>query len=450
MSEGEPTNAADRRVGFPIREAHAHLYQLGRSRGMIELAACGSRGELLNAFAECRAQQPLGQPVPVLLAQGARPESWEPPHWPTLTEFDRVTGETPALAWCFDYHALLANSAMLGLAGIDESTPDPAGGMIGRDAAGGLSGLVFEAAALRVWGSVPGPSPAQRRADVLEGLEQLSGFAEVHDLKSQAWLGAVVAGLFDERADLGAMPSRVVLFPLLKDLDSVLASRGDWECERVRLGGAKVFVDGTLNSRTAWMLEPFADGRPEHPCGTPMMTPIEIEEAVRRCDAAGLPLAAHAIGDGAVRAVLDAIERVQPKTPGFRIEHAEIIDETDMPRFAVLGVIASVQPCHLLYDIEALRAALPHRLDRVLPLRGLIDAGCVPGESLIFGSDVPIVRADPEDSILAATSRQRADMPKSLAIAPEQAITQEEAREAFSILQTRSEQIHAMRSQYGC
>jgi predicted amidohydrolase YtcJ len=153
---------------------------------------------------------------------------------------------------------------------------------------------------------------------------------------------------------------------------------------------------------------------------------------VADCDRLGLPVAAHAIGDGAVRAVLDAIEAVRPRTPGFRIEHAEIIDEADIPRFARLGVLCSPQPCHLLADVEALRRYLPHRLDRVLPLRELIDAGCTPGRRLLFGSDVPIVRADPEDGILAATKRRRADMHPSQAIAPAQAITEPEAWACFA------------------
>jgi hypothetical protein len=164
-----------------------------------------------------------------------------------------------------------------------------------------------------------------------------------------------------------------------------------------------------------------------------MMTPAQIEDAVRACDAFALPIAAHAIGDASVRAVLDAIERVRPKARGQRIEHAELIDSADVPRFADLGVICSVQPCHLLADIEALTRLLPHRLDRVLPLRELIDAGCAPGELLWFGSDTPIVRPDPEDSIQAATCRRRAGAPDSEAISPEQAITPPQAWSCFEI-----------------
>ncbi len=420
---------ATARPPFGLREAHAHLFQLGRSLGMVELSACRSGGDLLEAFAEARRANPDTRP---LLGQGARPESWDTPDWPTLAEFDQATGNTPALAWCFDYHALLANSAMLAMAGIDAQTPDPPGGIIQRNADNPDSlptGVVYEAAALHVWNAAPEPNETDRPGLLAAALEALSDFDELHDLKAPLWLGPVLRQVLDGHAP----DTRVVLFPLLEDLDATLTTRHEWESDNLRLGGAKIFVDGTLNSRTAWMLHPYADGRPDHPRGTPMMTPGQIEDAVRRCDAAGLPLAAHAIGDGAVRAVLDAIERVEPRTPGFRIEHAEMIDAADVPRFVELGVAASVQPCHLLTDIEALRKALPDHLDRVLPLRELIDAGCVPGRTLLFGSDVPIVRADPEDSILAATTRRRMDMPADEAIAPAQAITSDEAWAAFGV-----------------
>lgn len=392
---------------------------------MIELSGCRSAADVLEAFAERARQQPGSH---ALLAQGARPESWDRPEWPSLREFDAVTGGRPSLAWCFDYHALLANSAMLQLAGVGPMSPDPPGGIIDRTPTGALSGVVYEAAAGLVWDAAPEPPPAERPGLLAAALRSLGAFDEVHDLKAQAWLGPALHKLFVTHDDL---QTRIVLFPLLEDLDTALATRDEWESERVRLGGGKIFVDGTLNSRTAWMLSPYADGRRDHPHGTPMMSQAEIEDAVRRCDAAGLPLAAHAIGDRAVRAVLDAVETVRPKTPGFRIEHAEVIDEADVPRFAELGVIASVQPCHLLYDIEALRAALPDRLDRVLPLRELIAAGCVPGESLLFGSDVPIVRSDPEDSIQAATARRRRGMAADDAVAPSQTITADEAWRCF-------------------
>jgi len=179
------------------------------------------------------------------------------------------------------------------------------------------------------------------------------------------------------------------------------------------------------------MLEPFVDPIAGLACGQAMVEPGELENMVEMVDGLGYPLAAHAIGDGAVRAVLDAIQAKQPGTRGFRIEHAEVIAEQDVARFVELGVIASVQPCHLLTDIEVVKRALGERASRVLPMREMIDAGLTPGELLLFGSDVPIVGADPEDSIQAAVQRRRVDMGEAEALAPEQAISVDEAWACF-------------------
>lgn len=411
------------------RDAHLHLYAYGRSLEFLDLSGCSGGAEMLDLVADAAARV-RARAGTLLIADKARPEAWDPPGWPTPGAIDRVTEGMLFCAWCFDYHALLANAPALALAGLGHASPDPEGGLIGRDAEGGLTGVLYERAAAMLWESLPDPDLTRAGAVLARAIEALRGhsLAEVHDLKAQPWLGPELARLDDEGRLEGF---RVELWPLVEDLDAVFATRGRWEREGLRLAGAKIFVDGTLNSRTAWMLHDYADGRGDQPRGLPMMSPAEIRVAVERCDASGLPLAAHAIGDGAVRAVLDAIETVRPATPGFRIEHAELVDGADVPRFARLGVICSVQPCHLLYDIEALRRGVPGRLDRVLPLRSLIDAGCRPGELMMFGSDTPIVRPDPGDSILAAVARRRAEMPAGEAIAPSEAITPDEAEACF-------------------
>lgn len=410
-----------------LREAHAHLFQYGRSLGMTDLSACRSTDEAVAALHERAHEMSSG----AVLAHGARPESWERPVWPTLEQLDAIAPDRPLVAWCFDYHALVANTVALLAGGIERGTPDPPGGIIGRTNDGFLTGVVYEHAALAVWNAVPEPGPTEREAMVRAGVMDLverHGMTEIHDLKAQRWLAPVLAGLaqeFDDRV-------RFQVWPLLEDLPEVMGTRASWESPLVQLGGAKIFVDGTLNSRTAWTLHPFVDGRMEHSCGTPMMTQSGIEAAVSTCEQVGVPLASHAIGDGAVRAVLDAIERVNPSTRGFRIEHCEVIDEADIGRFAALGVVASVQPCHLLYDIETLRRGLPDRLDRVLPLRDLVDSGLEPGVGLIFGSDVPIVRPDPADSIRGAVERHGVQHHPTEAIGIEQALTAEEAWACFS------------------
>jgi predicted amidohydrolase YtcJ len=180
------------------------------------------------------------------------------------------------------------------------------------------------------------------------------------------------------------------------------------------------------------MLHDFADPLPDLPRGKALLSVEQIATALSRCADHGLLLAAHAIGDGAVRACLDAAERTGLGRH-LRIEHAEIVDAADVPRFAALGVTLSVQPCHLLADIEALRRSLPHRLDRVLPLRDVIKSGLIPGQTLLFGSDAPVVGADPRDSIQAATQRRRASMAVDEAIAPDQAIGEREAWACFGL-----------------
>lgn len=410
-----------------LREAHAHIFQLGRSLTMLDLGACTSAESMLSMVADRAASLSEGEWI---LAHSVRPEGWEDPRWPTRTQLDHAGGDRPIVAWCFDYHALVASSAALAHARIDASSKIESG-VVELDDENEPTGLLLEHAALHLWNRVPEPDAPKRVEMVRAACTHLAalGFVEVHDLKAQPWLGGVLTDLLasGEIADM-----RFDLYPLIPDLKSSLKAQKDGFDDRVRIAGGKIFVDGTLNSRTAWMLHPYADGHPDRPTGTPMMTPAQIEESLCVCKDHGLPIAAHAIGDGAVRAVLDAIETTECNHSGCRIEHAELIDEQDLRRFVDLGVKASLQPCHLLPDMEALRRAVPDRLDRVLPIRSLLKSGLAPGVDLLFGSDVPIVRADAPDSIRAAVHRRREGMDESQAINPGEAIDEDTAWMCFA------------------
>jgi len=393
---------------------------------MADASPCASAADLLDLLAHACSHTPAARPV---LAQGARPEGWSEPGWPSIDALDCATGDRPVCCWCFDYHAMLVNSAALALLGLGPDAPDPEGGSLGRDG-DALTGALYEQAALDAWHALTeGPlDPDELRA----GLDVLGAFAEIHDLKSSPELGPALRALRDQGV---ARDTRILLYPLMEDLDALASARAQWEDDSLRLAGGKIFVDGTLNSRTAWMLTPYADaeqaGRPGSPRGMALMTVEQIADAITKCAQMGIGLAAHAIGDGAVRAVLDAVALIRPPRWSVRIEHAEVIDKGDIPRFASLGVVASLQPCHLLADIEVLRRALPHRLDRVLPVRDLLDAGLQPGREIMFGSDAPIVRPDPEDSIIASVTRKRPAAPASEAIAPQQAIDETVAWACF-------------------
>lgn len=431
-----------------MREAHAHVAAYGQSLVMPHLQGCASVEECLDVVRRQAAiASTEGRPSAWVRVHGARVESWAVPRWPTLAELDAAAGARPCVVMSFDHHAAAANSAAMKAAGLKPGQAVPPSGLVEVDQrTGAPTGHLVEHAAYRAWESAPEPTAEERREHVRSALAALAslGFRSVHDLHSQDWLGPTLAEL--ERA--GRLPVESVrLYPPIKRLEAVHAGRAGWESARVRLAGGKVFADGTLNSRTALMLSPYREGLEGSPLGRAMVTPRDLDGAIRLCESLGLHLAAHAIGDGAVRMVLDALERsATTREPGgrHRIEHAEIIDEADIPRFASVagGVVCSVQPCHLLADVEVLTRQLPHRLGRVMPLRDLIDAGCTPGGGggsgggedgslLWFGSDVPIVRPEPTDSVQAATERRRFGRPRSEAIAWAQRVTVAEARAAF-------------------
>jgi len=358
--------------GPALRDAHLHLAAMGDALSCVDVSSCASVDECLERVARGAAEKGPGEWV---RAVGARVEGWRERAWPRAAALHEAAGGRPCYVQSFDHHAVCASAAALRLAGIEASTPDPAQGVIERDGEGAPTGLLLERAGEALWACVPAPTSSERREQVRLALASLraAGFVEAHDMLSQPWLGPTLAALADA-GDEDALAVRVWLHPPLREVEPILAGSEHWTRETVRLAGAKVFLDGTLNSRTAWMLEAYDEPAPGHPFGVPMMTAEEIDGALTRCDILGLPLAMHAIGDGAVRAALDAVERIAPTTFGTRVEHCEFIDERDVARFARLGVIAGVQPCHLLTDMEALRRITPRRVDRAFPLRDLLDA----------------------------------------------------------------------------
>lgn len=460
--QGDAAACLPRRAG--LRESHAHIAEHGRSLSMPSLSGCTGADDMLDMVRGLRGSGDNGG---WLLLRGARVEGWSRPGagpcgWPTRDELDIASNGAPCLAMSFDHHMVMANGSALRAGGIGDATPDPSGGVIDRDSAGRATGLVLETAAWALWSRAPEPSLDQRLAHVEAALEDFAGlgFVEVHDMLAQAWLGPMLSDLHDR----GRLPVHVWLY---EPMEHVMASgRRERPWERtakpgrgmgagfggVRFAGGKIFIDGTLNSRTAWMLTPYRDPQPGLPTGKIVTDPAGIDSALRACASLGVGLAAHAIGDAAVRAALDVFEAARDRTPNpdsnaggyirsaagsvvplLRIEHAEVVDSADVPRFADLGVVASVQPCHLLADVEALRRYLPHRLDRVLPLRGLLSHARGAAERLLWlGSDAPIVRPDPSDSVLAATARRRAGAAVEEAIAWEERITEQEAWACFA------------------
>lgn len=419
-----------------LRDAHLHLAEYGEELGAVDLSACRSRGECLDVLRRAAGQTPAGQWIKGV---GARAEAWSESgdgRWPTAEELGAAVGGRQAIVLSFDHHALVASSAALAAAGIDARTPEPPKGVIERGRGGVPTGLLLEEAAWLVVRAIAPASDEAYEGFVRRALADLAGrgFVEVHDMLSTPRLARVLLEL--ERRE--ALSMRVWLYGTRPAFDELHGMSLEWESRLVRLAGLKIFTDGTLNSRTAHMLHPFADPLPGLERGKAMMSGGEIEASLLHAAGLGFPVAAHAIGDAAVRSVLDAIERTGlgagasgSGIVGQRVEHAQFVDEADIERFAELGVVASMQPCHLLTDMEAIERLVPGRAGRSFPVRELIAsaerAGQAAWELVWLGSDAPVVPPRPEDTLQAAVERRRAGMDRSRAIGMDQSVSREAA-----------------------
>ena len=390
---------------FPLREAHCHIAPFGASLSLPSLSACASLGEMLERVRADAARLPAGGAIRSL---HARHQAWPEQRWPTMSELDAAAAGRAVVVMSFDHHEAVASSAALAKAGVTAGQRIGEKGLVQSDAQGQATGLLIEDAAYVVWNALASDQAGIETVmrDTLAALRHYAamGFAEVHDLRTEPVFARALLDL-DATGELTTLGVRVAMFPLIEHLQEVDAMTRAARAKRVTLAGGKLFVDGTLNARTAATLEPCTDPLPGEPLGRMMVTAAQIDDAVRACDSIGLPLATHAIGDRAVREVLDSHERVRPRARGQRIEHCELVHPRDVPRFVEMGITASVQPCHLLADVPALTRLHPHALERVLPLRSLLTSGLKPGRldaGLVFGSDAPIVRPEPEDSIIAA------------------------------------------------
>jgi predicted amidohydrolase YtcJ len=406
LASPERVDLGGRCVVPGFNDAHVHFPTWAVARSEVRLEDVRSLDEAL-----ARVRAALG---------GVRPGGWlRGRGWrgadlgvePTRTELDAVTGDVPAALLARDSHSLWLNSAALARANGDLETP---GGVVERDAAGEPTGVLREEAAWRFRDEHVEIADEEYVAAMREGLRVAAarGVTAVHD--KDGWLGA--QRFFQRLNAEGALTLRVwqsLPGGLLPELEALgLRSRvGD---EWFRLGYLKMFMDGTLGSQTARLL----DGS-----GVEITSRDELAETVRRGARAGWPVAVHAIGDRANRDALDAFEATRaewaPRGLRPRIEHAQLLDPSDVPRFAALGVAASVQFSHATADRDLAERFWPG-LDGAYAFRSLIDSGAV----VANGSDAPIEELDPLAGIRAGVLRTIDDRP---AWHPEQAVTVAEA-----------------------
>ncbi len=325
-----------------------------------------------------------------------RGTGWRSAEWvaePTSAALDEVTGSTPAALWAKDYHSLWLNSAALALADGDLETE---GGVVERDEAGEATGVLREEAAWRFrerMGSVPEDEWVEATREGLR-LAASRGVGAIHD--KDGWLGAPrIFQRIHERDGLTLRVWQSVPYERLPELET-LGLRSGIGDDRLKIGYLKVFMDGTLGSQTAWML----DGS-----GVRITSGDELADVVRRAARAGWPVGVHAIGDRANREALDAFEATRdewaPHGLRQRIEHAQCLAPEDRPRFAAIGVACSVQFSHAPSDRDLADRFWPDLTDGAYAFRSLWDSGAL----VANGSDAPVEELDPLAGIRAGVRR---------------------------------------------
>jgi predicted amidohydrolase YtcJ len=387
-----------------LTDAHTHVAQWARTRDRLSLAHVTTMDDALARVREAHARLPagaalLGEDVPPFGAFGPMPTA-------AMLE-DAARGRVVLLRGR-DLHAAWVSPAALAEAGVTRATPDPPGGRLGRDARGEPDGLVYENA-LRLFGRFAAADDSTALARALGELGAL-GLTGIHEFGDEA-----AHGEYLRLRDEGGLPQRVE-FGFMRGGDGIPRPVEG----RVRVFAFKGFVDGTLGSRTAWMLEPFAHGGG---CGLATMTRAELDALIERALGAGVSVALHAIGDRATREALDGVERLAPADRARlrpRIEHAQLVHPDDLPRFARLGVVASMQPQHAVSDRALAQAAWGERDAQGGYAWRQLEAA---GARLAFGSDVPIEPPDPRLGLWAAVTGgdARAAAPPARALSLERA-----------------------------
>lgn len=419
-------------------DSHIHFLDYSRSLSKVNLDGVRNKEEALRMVAEKVAQVGPGRWV---LGGGWNNNLWSPPEFPTRENLDRVAPENPVYLDRKDMHSCWVNTVALRRAGITRETPNPPEAAIGRDERGEPNGLFYEGAVRLMRQAIDEP-PEDARSAMRRGFKELlsMGLVGFHDCE-----GPEAFAAFQDLDRAGELPMRVViLLPFYKLKEAIeLGVRTGFGSERLRVGPVKIFSDGSLGSVTAQMLEPF-EGHPGN-YGIGTIDQQVLEESLRRAWEAGIPAAIHAIGDAANRRVLDAFERVGIGDRGSgvgegraslvnRIEHAQLLHPDDIPRFARLGVVASMQPIHATSDMHAADRLWGARARYGYAWRSLLDAGAL----VAFGSDAPVETPNPFVGIHAAVTRQDAeDLPEG-GWYPQERVSVEEAVRAYSESAARS------------
>ncbi|ABF53556.1 amidohydrolase [Sphingopyxis alaskensis] len=408
-------------------DAHGHVMGLGFQLMLLDLSDTNSLAEAQAAIRRYAAENPE---MPWIIGRGWNQEKWGLGRFPTAADLDAAVSNRPVWLERVDGHAGWANSAAMAAAKVTAASKSPEGGRI-EMADGKPSGVFVDAAMSLI--DVAKPRPLARDLDRALYLAQQKLLEQ--GITAIADMGTTIAEwqAYRRAGDKKQLAVRILSYG--GDIDNMAIIAGSeptpWLYDdRLRMVGVKLYLDGALGSRGAWLKAPYTDAPGQK--GLPLLTPAQLRNKMVRASMDRFQVAIHAIGDAANAEALAAIADLDADLPGerrWRIEHAQVIDPADMARFASLKVVASMQPVHQTSDRLMAEARLgPDRLAGAYAWRSLETAGV----RLAFGSDVPVESANPFAGLAAAISRTDAAGQPFGGWHPEEAVSRETALDGFT------------------
>lgn len=408
-------------------DAHGHVMGLGFQLMLLDLSDTNSLAEAQAAIRRYAAENPE---MPWIIGRGWNQEKWGLGRFPTAADLDAAVSNRPVWLERVDGHAGWANSAAMAAAKVTAASKSPEGGRI-EMADGKPSGVFVDAAMSLI--DVAKPRPLARDLDRALYLAQQKLLEQ--GITAIADMGTTIAEwqAYRRAGDKKQLAVRILSYG--GDIDNMAIIAGSeptpWLYDdRLRMVGVKLYLDGALGSRGAWLKAPYTDAPGQK--GLPLLTPAQLRNKMVRASMDRFQVAIHAIGDAANAEALAAIADLDADLPGerrWRIEHAQVIDPADMARFASLKVVASMQPVHQTSDRLMAEARLgPDRLSGAYAWRSLETAGV----RLAFGSDVPVESANPFAGLAAAISRTDAAGQPFGGWHPEEAVSRETALDGFT------------------
>ena len=414
-------------------DSHGHLTSLGTALRTVDLVGTRSVDEIIERVARRAAQLPAGSWV---IGRGWDQNDWPDTRFPTHQKLSAAISTHPVVLGRVDGHAIFANARAMQLAGITKKTKDPAGGRILRDANGEPTGVFIDNAMSLVQGSIPEETPAEIREGVQLAMRELNrlGLTGIHD----AGVPCDEISVYEEMARANLLTARnYVMVDGDSDecLDSMikLGARDNLDGKNlIAVRAIKLSADGALGSRGARLIEPYTDEPSQR--GLELIPQSRIRDVAIKALRSGFQLNVHAIGDGANRSVLDAFESALREVPKsnhrFRVEHAQILNANEIPRFAQLGVIPSMQTVHQTSDMYWAENRIGWtRMQGAYAWRSLLNSGVI----IAGGSDFPVESPNPLYSFQAAVSRQDANGWPEGGWLPQQRMTREEALNHLTI-----------------